>query len=444
MPDYYIDPTPIDNENWVNIDKVDELHKKLARWIREKMYGIDVREALARLVEQTSSDLYDANQTALSLENLANYLSNKWEEEYLSLSNEWKDTINGITVDSEVVNARIDLRGFVYKTLKERLDSMQAAIDKLNPVSEIFAIEHNQFRYPVVRVLSLEYGIGIVPLESEPIFGGSNVVSVNCDVEYLDRNSLKVKVPLAYAMAKPTIERISTNEYLLVEGIKSLIIEIGEKSEANVETFVTRRIKSDFTGKISNSKVENSNDFRYGLSGATNVQLPSQSWGEGEQIHMDGIKKIDGVSANLSRLGAGLVGQWKIEYDAFWILEQLSPSIFVKASTIAEKYALAKKVITGFSYEGWAKASGPNSTLCTHTLFNPVSGSWGTTATSSGTTISQRIIPSANASTPVYLNPNGLYYFAVYAPPSDGVSASSVSIDYSSITLTVRIPYSKI
>lgn len=127
MPDYYIDPTPIDNENWVNIDKVDELHKKLARWIREKMYGIDVREALARLVEQTSSDLYDANQTALSLENLANYLSNRWEEEYLSLSNEWKDTINGITVDSEVINARKNFKGIVYKTLKERLDAMETS-----------------------------------------------------------------------------------------------------------------------------------------------------------------------------------------------------------------------------------------------------------------------------------------------------------------------------
>lgn len=230
MPDYYIDPTPINNENWVNIDKVDELHKKLARWIREKMCGIDVREALARLVEQTSSDLFDANQVALALEKLAISLEEKWNEDYKLLSDEWKNTLAGVTVDDEVINARIELRGFVYKTLKERLDAMQAISDKLNPVSEVFSIEHNQFGYPAVRVLSLEYGLGVVPLESEPVFGGSSTITVNSDIEYVDRNNLKVKVPISYAMTNPAIERISANEYLLVEGIKSLVIEVGTRS----------------------------------------------------------------------------------------------------------------------------------------------------------------------------------------------------------------------
>lgn len=125
MPEYYTDPTPIDIENWVDMNKVDELHKKLANWIRVKMNGIDVREALARLVEQTSSDLFDANEVALALENLAISLEEKWNEEYQLLSDEWKNTLAGVTVDSEVINARIDIRGFVYKTLKERLDAME-------------------------------------------------------------------------------------------------------------------------------------------------------------------------------------------------------------------------------------------------------------------------------------------------------------------------------
>lgn len=229
MPKYYTDPTPIDIENWVDMDKVDELHKELAKWLRKKMYGLDVREALARLVEQTSSDLFDANQVALALEKLAISLEEKWNEDYKLLSGEWKNTLAGVAVDDEVINARIELRGFVYKTLKERLDAMQAISDKLNPVSEVFSIEHNQFGYPAVRVLSLEYGLGVVPLESEPVFGGSSTITVNSDIEYVDRNNLKVKVPLGYMMTSPSIEQTSENEYLLIEGLKSLVIEIGEK-----------------------------------------------------------------------------------------------------------------------------------------------------------------------------------------------------------------------
>lgn len=137
MPEYYTDPTPIDIENWVDMDKVDELHRKLANWIRVKMNGIDVREALARLVEQTSSDLFDANQVALALEKLA-----------YDLEEEWKKTLGGLTVDSELINSRIDLYGFVYSTLKERLDAMQKNeifLFKSDEVNQMRTILDNDF-----------------------------------------------------------------------------------------------------------------------------------------------------------------------------------------------------------------------------------------------------------------------------------------------------------
>lgn len=137
MPDYYTDPTPIDIENWVDMDKVDELHRKLANWIRVKMNGIDVREALARLVEQTSSDIFDANQVALALEKLS-----------YDLEEEWENTLSGLTVDSELINSRIDLYGFVYSTLKERLDAMQKNeifLFKSDEIDHIQTILDNEF-----------------------------------------------------------------------------------------------------------------------------------------------------------------------------------------------------------------------------------------------------------------------------------------------------------
>lgn len=440
MPDYYRDPTHIDIENWVDMDKVDEIHKQLARWLREKMYGLDVREALARLVEQTSSDLFDANQVALALEQLAISLEEKWNEEYQSLTDEWKNTLAGVTVDDEVINARIDLRGFVYKTLKERLDAMQAISDKLNPVSEVFSIEHNQNCYPVVRVLAFENGLGIGPLGVN--LGGSNTITVNCDTEYMGRNSLKVKVPLAFAMTNPTTERISANEYLLVEGIKSLIVEVGTKAEANVETFVTRTMMSDFNGKIEGSSVENPHTFK--RSSSQVLQLPSGSWVENSQENYDSVMKLDGVVTRYAYITNGARATLSNSYNAIRILEQIFPLIFQKATTTAEKVMIGKKIITGFSYKVWAKASGPGNTLCTHSLYNPTITNWGATVTSSGPDIVERSITSANASTPVYLNADGFYHFITYAANGDGTTASSVSIDYTNITITARVPFSKI
>lgn len=110
----YRDPTHIDVPNNIDPNHVSTEVKQLAKWLREKMYGIDVREAIARAVEQMSSDVYDDQQVAYGLEKLID-----------ELNKEWLNTLNGLTQDAEVKNARIDIKDFVYKTLKERLDSEQ-------------------------------------------------------------------------------------------------------------------------------------------------------------------------------------------------------------------------------------------------------------------------------------------------------------------------------
>lgn len=125
MPANYRDPTHITDDSWIDQDKVSEVHKLLSKWLREEMYGEDVRESLARLVEQTSSDLYDDKQIALALEKLAQELQLKWDNDTQKIVDEWKNTIGGLTADSEVINARINVKGVVYKTLKERLDAME-------------------------------------------------------------------------------------------------------------------------------------------------------------------------------------------------------------------------------------------------------------------------------------------------------------------------------
>lgn len=126
----YRDPTAIDEPDTIDQSKVSEANKKLAKWLREKMYGVDVREALARLAEQTSSDVYDDRVIALALQALAD-----------KLSKEWQDTLAGATQDSEVKNARIDVNGVVYTTLKSRIDALQLSTATMLYVTDVQEIQ---------------------------------------------------------------------------------------------------------------------------------------------------------------------------------------------------------------------------------------------------------------------------------------------------------------
>ncbi|WP_413521384.1 hypothetical protein [Carnobacterium divergens] len=242
MPVNYRDPTHITGDSWIFEDKVSEVHKILAKWIREKMYAQDVREALALLVEQTSSDLYDDKQIALSLEKLAQELQIKWDRDTQKIIDEWKNTIGGVTVDSELINARIDLHGIVYKTLKERLDDMQSKIENLvaeAATESVFTIKHNQNELVPIRVVTGINGLGVSPLGKEPTgLGGSEIMEIPSKPVYLSRNELSVLVPLKYKMKDPIVTRTASNEYLLVEGSRTLIITIGDENKANVETTI--------------------------------------------------------------------------------------------------------------------------------------------------------------------------------------------------------------
>lgn len=126
----YRDSSHITIDNPVNQDHVSAANQLLAKWLREKMYGVDVREAIARAVEQMSSDVYDDQQVATDLETLID-----------RLTAEWSNTISGITQDAELKNARIDVHGLVYETLKKRLDTEQ-----LNNVTHLMSFTVNDLR----------------------------------------------------------------------------------------------------------------------------------------------------------------------------------------------------------------------------------------------------------------------------------------------------------
>jgi len=108
--------------------------------------------------------------------------------------------------------------------------NLQARIDALDAGTLLATITHNLNQYPHVRALAWDYGIGLIGLGNEAagLFGGSNVMTVPCSVEYLNKQGLKVSIPVGYAMVTPVITQLNAREWLLTSGTKSLQITLME------------------------------------------------------------------------------------------------------------------------------------------------------------------------------------------------------------------------
>ena len=108
--------------------------------------------------------------------------------------------------------------------------NLQAQIDALDAGTLLATLTHNLNQYPHVRALAWDYGLGLTGLGNEPagLFGGSNVVTVPCAIEYTSKQALKVSVPVGYAMVTPTVTKINDHEWLITAGTKSLQINLME------------------------------------------------------------------------------------------------------------------------------------------------------------------------------------------------------------------------
>lgn len=439
MPANYRDPTHITDDSWIDQDKVSEVHKLLSKWLREKMHGEDVREALALLVEQTSSDLYDDRQIAIALEKLAEKLQKQWDDEFQRINDEWKNTIGGVTVDSELINSRIDLHGIVYKTLKERLDDMQSKIEDLNPTEKVFTLTHNQREHVAIRVVTGVNGLGIVPL-SAPL-GGLDVKEIPATATYESLNTVTVLVPLQYKMSNPKITRVASNQYLLAEGNRTLIIYVGDKREANVETTITQTFTMGFKGKVVGSDLENPNNAKVSNS-SNELQTPTST--AFSSLSQDSYNRLMEIDNNLisakSVTTQGTICQLILIFNLVEDLKRKFPSLFA-GLTSSQQVALVKKYITTSYPSICAKGSNGAGNKATLNLFSPTENKYVVAATNNTDAIKKIGINLSAYATSFYMDSNGILNMLVNAEPSDGKTPSSLSIDYVSLEYTVTIPF---
>ncbi|MFS7391720.1 glycerophosphodiester phosphodiesterase family protein [Carnobacterium maltaromaticum] len=244
---------------------------------------------------------------------------------------------------------------------------------------------------------------------------GAEVIEARVDTEGVRQPSLSAR------LLKDFTDRL--NKEQLIKFLAGEDIEVTVTSDFNTPP------------KVMGSIVENGNIARCYV-GAAIPPSPPTGYEYGTQAAYDAIKKLEGtLSTQSTNTGVNASVPWHvIQFNGLWILEKNFPSIFKNATTTAEKVAIVKNKISAMTYTINGKGSGPSSTSTTMAVWQNTI--WTGNVTKTGTTIQEfKQIPSQYSNK---IDANGLVNLIFYSTASDGTVASSVSIDYTSIDLTVK------
>jgi hypothetical protein len=234
--EYYDDNTPFTNADMDKLNKfleagdINSASKLVAKFLRTKMYGVDVRESLAQWVLITAQITNKMIQDNNSFEIRMNSRQQEVERRQDDLLGQWNQAVTALTKDSEVILARDSSYFGVFNILDDRLEFIESLISKYVPAGFNITIKHNQGRNPKVVVDYYEYAIGTEPnglaMGPEGSFGGINNQEVPCQVDYPDSDTSIVHIPLSF-MLKGEV-KFDGGYWYLIDGYKTLRFDLGE------------------------------------------------------------------------------------------------------------------------------------------------------------------------------------------------------------------------
>ena len=238
-----------------------------------------------------------------------------------------------------------------------------------------------------------------------------------------------------------------TENNFLGNGEINWVIPDGVAYAAEEKTFknepeTTKVIVSDFNTppKVMGSVLENGNIAKRYV-GTSIPSTPPTMNEYGTQGAYDAIKTLEGTLSTQST-NAGVSGSipWHvISFNILWILEQDSPQIFKNAGTITEKVAIAKNVVAGIGPTAFGKGTGPSGNRLNAQVW--VGSSWTGTSSNNSNNVAKVGFYQANpAIAPLYIHSDGFCHLVVYGEASSATVASTASIDYARIELTVKVP----
>ncbi|WP_242359662.1 hypothetical protein [Lactococcus petauri] len=199
---------------------------KVAKWLREKEWGVDVRESLAVFVQWLDVRVNDV------LKKFKNLLKRQEDVEarQAQVENKFKDVIANATEDSEVINARDSSYFGKFTVLGDRLENIEKYLSSYVPQGVLITVKREMNRLPEdVYITSYDYGLGVVPLGTEPegMFGGTTEQAIEMKIISWADNLLKIRVPLDYSDFKFKY-RPEDDKYYLQNDTHCLLIHFSE------------------------------------------------------------------------------------------------------------------------------------------------------------------------------------------------------------------------
>lgn len=130
---YYRDPSHVSSiQDEISNGIKDEISVELAKWIRQKNYGIDVREALARFAEWISVRTTEAERGNKIVTNQQKDLTSLVNDFIADFTNRYNTQVAGNTNLNEVIDARTSLLDGPFDTLNSRLNNIEKTRKRKN------------------------------------------------------------------------------------------------------------------------------------------------------------------------------------------------------------------------------------------------------------------------------------------------------------------------
>ncbi|NVO88957.1 hypothetical protein HWN39_10750 [Lactobacillus rhamnosus] len=236
--DYYRDKTHIDPNNDIKQSTlnmiIDDVAEELATWIREKKYGVDVRESLALFAEWLDGRQNGVEKDFKDLGTRQTTVENRQTDAESNIEKVLKGLTDGSHVDpaAEVIAARHSKLVGDYETLGLRLDDLRVQ-PKWTPIGNIRCLPSTDGTYANIRAFVSTYGAGVVQANTD-IAGGTSLYPVEVGLHWVDTDDVALQVDVRgvkqaiadFSMTKP--QTAWQGEYLyLTSGIYTLTIQTG-------------------------------------------------------------------------------------------------------------------------------------------------------------------------------------------------------------------------
>ncbi|HFI0151103.1 TPA: hypothetical protein ACGO3A_001996 [Streptococcus suis] len=197
---------------------------QLAEWLRQKKYGADVREAIARSVLYHAMMFHRASDQVRANTNRQEALENRQRE----IETQFKEIVSAVTSETELILARNSERYGSFNVLDDRLENLERLVSQYVPEGFQVNITHNLSRRPTVTATRYQYAIGTEPdgLGTGPsgTFGGQVSEAIPVSINY-NGQVAEVSMPASYKMAG-TFTIVSPTVVLLIDGLTTIKFEV--------------------------------------------------------------------------------------------------------------------------------------------------------------------------------------------------------------------------